>query len=101
MHPLHPYPDLPLDPQIMQSSHHLHPYANPAEAYPTGPGAADDNAFAQHNDVQDSGTADGDAAYEMALDHAREDDMRMATERHVRVGDEPMGFVGGEGGRGF
>lgn len=118
MHPLQAYADMPLDPQIMQDQqfgsgaafgHHGHgedgfvhhhdnrePFLHHEQGQP-------DRSY-NHCAPDPNPEHDTDPGYdgEMALDHeqgeeemGRRMDTRMATERHVSRGDEPMGFVQG------
>lgn len=88
MHALQHYNDIPLDPQIMASqppSTH-HNYAPHPNTYASG--------NAQYIDLSDMSNPHSQLKSEH---HHPMDDTRMATERHVREGDEPMAYQDGEG----
>ena len=113
IHALHDYNDIPLDPQIMghQPPHHhpadqyIHHHPSPSStSYPPQPN--------HHNDIHNN-----DQYMNLDIDPSPPDpqpqqmmtmkadgphppfthDTRMATERHVREGDEPMAYQDGHG----
>lgn len=94
MHAVHDYSGMPLDPDLMHASPHhmrsqqefegMRQVADFAHAAPDGHG---------HGHPQ--------SGYAYPVDGAQvhgRPDTRMATERHVRRGDEPMAWRAGEGG---
>ncbi len=120
MHPLHAYADMPLDPQIMQDQHfgsgaafgahehgqegfvhhhhHHHHHHDNREPFLEGQSDHSYNHCAPAPDHDPEPGHETGYGGDMALDHeegetGRKADTRMATERHVSRGDEPMGFV--------
>ena len=82
MRALQDYNDIPLDPQIMAQQHK--PYQSPASARYSSPGLNGD----PHHQLQQASNVEL---------HTAAPDTRMATERHVRQGDEPMAYQDGQG----
>ena len=97
MRALQDYNDIPLDPQITgHQSPHLHPHQqfnNPRqlESY-TNTANADEGRYV------DFEMEDSSQQQQHSQTLPQKSDTRMATERHVREGDDPMAFQDGEGG---
>jgi len=112
MRALQRYGDIPLDPQIMghppppplssssdqqQYTHHHHQHPPPSYLRPTTTSnSRDHNATTFTPSTQLNGTRnpniDPDMEIEIPPPHHSGVDTRMATDRHVREGDEPMAF---------
>lgn len=95
----HTYNNIPLDPQITNPQHqyqHYHtPSRSPTQSYSTAhpPSKPADNT----NPYTDLEMEDPSSMPAPKLDQVLGDDTRMATERHVRAGDEPMAYQDGRG----
>ena len=89
MRALQEYNDIPLDPQItgQQSSHQQFSGPRQIEAYANA-NSADEGRYVDF-EMEDS--------QQQQQQQPQKPDTRMATERHVRDGDEPMAYQDGEG----
>jgi len=87
MRSLQDYTGIPLDPQIMQSG--------PAQEFPEGMGQVAEYSRSNERGGNFDGVVDLTGDGQEVQQHA---DTRMATDRHVREGDDPMGWRDSHGG---